>query len=126
MAKLSDLTNGLSVQVIELAQQSNTVELLLLGQQVCKLTLEVRADLLKAEQDVEEREAAIAVAIAANKELSNDFKRKAAKAALSKEDSILEEATERKQLLEQQLSALEFVASQYQVLTRLLTPSVND
>ena len=102
------------------------MQLLDLGQNICKLTLETRASLLEVEQKIEERETTIAVAIAADKELSNDFKRKAAKAALSKDDVILEEATIKKELLQQRLAALEFIASQYRVLTQLLPSSVNN
>lgn len=117
---LKESTYGLSEQVLLLAQAPTATTVLSLQQEVFNKILELKKELLFTEQVIENRESAILIAIAANKELSNDVKRKAAKQALSAEDPELVQAVANKEALERRLSALEFTASQCRTLAQLL------
>lgn len=120
---LSELTDGLSQRVLVLSADPNPAEVLQLGQDIYSRILVVQQAILSNEQTIEEQEAEILVLIAADSKLSNDLKRKAAKQALANEDGVLMEAKYDKHQAEQKLAALEFTASQYRVLTRLITPA---
>lgn len=117
---LEELTNGLSKKVLELSITPDLVPVLSFGQELYELISTLKIDIAKIDQIIEEHEGAIVVAIASDNNLSNDFKRKAAKLALCAEDAALMVAEEQRAVLEQRLAAAEFLFSQYQVLTRML------
>ncbi len=125
MTSLTELTNGLSEQILYYATTPDTTELMRLGQKIFTAVLEAKQGILAAEQVIEEQESQILVAVASDSNLSNELKRKAAKQALMNEDEVLAEAKYKKARLEEQLAALEFTASQCRSLVRLL-PSVTN